>query len=346
VKLIRYEQARQALADARQIDEVKDMGDKVAAMQLYARQSKDPDMEIWLAEIRVRAMRRLGELTSELKHAQPGPIPEDRSNVGAISKRAALASAGVSQQHASRCEKVAAVAEAEFEAALGAALERKEPVTAKEVIAKAFQRRNRADRVKAIVRDAAPLDSLQRFPLVYADPPWRYEHVKTESRAVENHYPTMSLEEIKALEVPAADDAMLFLWATSPKLAEAMEVLDAWGFVYRTCLVWVKDKIGMGYYARQKHELLLVGARGSIPTPEPANRPESVIHAPREAHSAKPDVFYDVLERMYPEYDGYRVELFQRRPREGWEGWGYECGASVTDLSARHCGADTKEDHA
>ncbi|MGH8534079.1 MAG: MT-A70 family methyltransferase, partial [Gammaproteobacteria bacterium] len=72
------------------------------------------------------------------------------------------------------------------------------------------------------------------FPLIYADPPWRYEHVKTESQAIENQYPTMSLDEIKAKTVPAAEDCVLFLWTTSPKLAESMDVIRAWGFDYRT----------------------------------------------------------------------------------------------------------------
>jgi len=158
------------------------------------------------------------------------------------------------------------------------------------------------------------------FPVLYADPPWRYEHVKTENRAVENQYPTMTLDDICALTVPAADDAVLFLWATSPKLAEAMQVLTAWGFTYRTCMVWVKDKIGMGYYARQQHELLLIGAKGEPPVPAEADRPSSVLEAPRTQHSAKPPAFYDVIERMYPGVQ--KIELFARQTREGWAAWG------------------------
>ena len=82
----------------------------------------------------------------------------------------------------------------------------------------------------------------------------------------------------------------------------------------------------MGYYARQRHELLLVGTQGNLPTPEPANRPDSVIEAPRGAHSAKPEVVYGLIERMYPEYRGLWLELFARGHREGWQVWGYEAG--------------------
>lgn len=177
------------------------------------------------------------------------------------------------------------------------------------------------------VNDIAELsEELGVFPVIYADPPWRYEHVKTENRAIENQYPTMALEEICALSVPviAAPNCVLFLWATSPKLAEAMRVIEAWGFTYRTCAVWVKDKIGMGYYFRQRHELLLVATRGELPVPEPSDRHDSVIEGERTEHSAKPVEFYEVIEAMYPEYR--RIELFSRNPRLGWAGWGNQYG--------------------
>ena len=75
-------------------------------------------------------------------------------------------------------------------------------------------------------------------------------------------FPSAAITHQSCLEVPAEEDAVLFMWATSPKLTEALEVMTAWGFSYRTCTVWVKDRIGMGYYARQQHELVLIGKRG------------------------------------------------------------------------------------
>lgn len=177
------------------------------------------------------------------------------------------------------------------------------------------------------IRDARPPKPLPlgTFRLLYADPPWRYEHVETESRAIENQYPTMDLDAICALDVPAADDAVLFLWATSPKLAEAMQVIEAWRFTYRTCAVWDKEVIGMGYYFRQQHELLLVAARGTLPVPEPSTRPSSVIRARRGKHSEKPAEGYDLLEAMYPTFTEVdRVELFARHKRAGWATWGNE----------------------
>jgi N6-adenosine-specific RNA methylase IME4 len=187
----------------------------------------------------------------------------------------------------------------------------------------------RGVKVAEIVRrHSGDPSTLGSFPVIYADPPWRYDFAVDETtRAVENHYPTMGLEEIAGLNVPAADDGVLFLWATSPKVPEALIVLTAWGYEYRTCMVWVKDRIGMGYYARQQHELLLIGARGDIPAPAPSTRPPSVITAPRTEHSTKPHEVYGLIEAMYPDYP--KCELFQREPRDGWVGWGNQIEASA-----------------
>lgn len=160
------------------------------------------------------------------------------------------------------------------------------------------------------------------FDVLLADPPWRYDFAETDSRAIENQYPTMDVEDIAALEVPVADNAVLFLWATAPKLREALEVMDAWGFDYRTHMIWLKDKIGMGYYARSKHELLLIGRRGDPGVPAESERPDSVFEGLRTEHSRKPEVAYELIETMYPERT--YCELFARSERDGWTSWGNE----------------------
>lgn len=208
-----------------------------------------------------------------------------------------------------------------------------DPVAAEETVKEIREEKReqiRGERVEKINKIAAgngDLSVAQRYPVIYADPPWQYEHSKTVSREIENQYPTMTLEQICALPVGeiATPDAVLFLWTTSPKLEESIQVVNAWGFTYRTCMVWDKDRIGMGYYARQQHELLLICTRGELPVPEPANRPHSVVRIQRDnEHSAKPHEFYSVIERMYPEYS--RIELFARNKRDGWAGWGNQAG--------------------
>ena len=183
----------------------------------------------------------------------------------------------------------------------------------------------RAERVEVIQEISAKSEELEtgvKYPVIYCDPPWRYDHSKSDTRKIENHYPTMSIDEICSLHVEelSTPDAVLFMWATNPKLREALAAVSAWGFTYKTNMCWDKGKIGMGYYARQQHELLLIATRGAPPTPEPKNRPPSVIRAKRSEHSKKPAEVYSIIEAMYPEYK--KIELFSRNRREGWAAWG------------------------
>lgn len=157
------------------------------------------------------------------------------------------------------------------------------------------------------------------FGVIYADPPWRYEN-GTPGREIERHYPTMSDEEICALEVPAAKDAILYLWAVAPRLDAGFRVMEAWGFRYKTCAVWDKVKVGMGFWWRGQHEILMVGTRGNISPPPQALRKPSVIRCPRGRHSAKPEQVRDWIGEWYP--DVPKLEIFSRLKRPGWEVFG------------------------
>jgi N6-adenosine-specific RNA methylase IME4 len=161
-----------------------------------------------------------------------------------------------------------------------------------------------------------------RYDVIYADPPWRYDFSRSNSRSIEAHYPTMTIEEICELKIPSAKDSVLFLWATSPKLREALRVVESWNFDYKTSMVWVKDKVGMGYYARGQHEILFIGTKGEVGVPAPAKRRDSVIYAPVGEHSKKPEILYEIIESMYPGRD--YLELFARSKHDGWKTWGLE----------------------
>jgi N6-adenosine-specific RNA methylase IME4 len=186
----------------------------------------------------------------------------------------------------------------------------------------------RAARERALAaKTVAAAASLGRkvYGVVYADPPWRFEPYSRDTgmdRAADNHYQTMTLEEIKALKVPAAPDAALFLWATVPMLPEALEVMRRWGFTYKSHFAWVKHKAGTGYWNRNQHELLLIGTRGDIPAPAPGDQSSSVIQARAGRHSAKPFHFHEMIEAMFPLLP--RIELFARTSYTGWDRWGNE----------------------
>jgi N6-adenosine-specific RNA methylase IME4 len=193
----------------------------------------------------------------------------------------------------------------------------------------------RAKRIAQIAEIAKSTPALPhgRFPIIYADAPWKMNLDEIGSlKSFEAHYPTMDLAEIAALPVAdiATPDAALFLWSIPAMLPEALEVMSAWGFTYVSQIVWVKDKIGLGYWVRYQHELLLIGRRGNIPTPPERERPPSVINAPRREHSRKPDEAYELIERMYPELP--KIELFARQTRAGWAAWGNEIAREAADF--------------
>jgi N6-adenosine-specific RNA methylase IME4 len=168
----------------------------------------------------------------------------------------------------------------------------------------------------------------RKYGIIVADPEWRFEPWSRETgmdRAADNHYPTSCTEVIAARDVAsiAADDCVLFLWATAPMLPQALEVMTAWGFEYRTHFVWAKDRIGTGYWNRNKHELLLVGGRGNVPAPAPGEQWPSVINASVEEHSVKPEVFLEMIEGQFRTLP--KIELNRRGPaRPGWDAWGNE----------------------
>ena len=160
-----------------------------------------------------------------------------------------------------------------------------------------------------------------RYGVILADPPWQPDAgVLDPSRQIENQYPTLDLDGLVALrdrvDGIALPDCVLLMWTTAQKIAEAVAVIDAWGFTVKSGAVWVKPSIGMGYWFRQRHELLILATRGNPETPLEADRPDSVITADRRGHSEKPDEVYALIEGMFPGVP--KAEIFARAERTGW----------------------------
>lgn len=176
----------------------------------------------------------------------------------------------------------------------------------------------------------------EKFAILYADPPWEYGRQqfdgnrREDSGGAESHYPTMSLARLKRLRVAdmAEPDALLFLWATSPHLDQALDLMKAWGFDYMTVgFVWDKVKVNPGYYTMSQCELCLIGKRGRIPSPRGARNVRQLVVAPRGEHSAKPEEVRKRIEAMFPAQR--KVELFARRRVPGWHAWGNEVRSTV-----------------
>ena len=179
----------------------------------------------------------------------------------------------------------------------------------------------------------AELDALieqgRTFGTIYADPPWQYRNQATRA-AASKHYPTMPLDEIAALPISdlAAENAHLHLWTTNAFLPSAFGIIEAWGFTYKSCLVWVKPQMGLGNYWRVSTEILLLGVRGWCPF---GGRPQrSWVEHPRTGHSRKPEVVREIIEQVSPRP---RLELFGRITALGWTVWGNEVEKSLYDGS-------------
>ena len=164
-----------------------------------------------------------------------------------------------------------------------------------------------------------------KYRVIYADPPWNYGNtMPIGSTNAKDYYPTMPLQKICDLPIKdmVADDAVLFLWVTSPLLEESFQVIKAWGFKYKSSFIWDKVKHNMGFYNSVRHEFLLICTKGSC-VPENKKLFDSVQVIERTEHSKKPEGFRDIIDTIYP--NGKRIELFARtKAKDNWEVWGNE----------------------
>lgn len=188
------------------------------------------------------------------------------------------------------------------------------------------------------ITEPTPSDDLmekanQRYSTILADPPWQFQN-RTGKMAPEHRrllrYPTMELQEIMELPISklAAAKSHCYLWVPNALLQEGLKVLEAWGFTYKSNLVWYKirkdggpDGRGVGFYFRNVTELILFGVRGSMRTLDPGRTQVNLISTRKREHSRKPDEIYDLVESCSP---GPYLELFARFKREGWDQWGNE----------------------
>lgn len=200
---------------------------------------------------------------------------------------------------------------------------------------------------------------MQKYHIIYADPPWQYDNknphgIGGTGFGAEKHYTTMSLESLKKLNVSdiAENDAALFIWMVPPLLPYAMEVISAWGFVYKTvAFVWIKldsngsPFFGVGSYTKSNCEICLLATRGKINKKMKGIKKESQlsVHSNHESqiitttrrnkaqsgifHSMKPDQAYGKIERLFG--DTSRIELFARRKRQGWHAWGNQIESDI-----------------
>jgi N6-adenosine-specific RNA methylase IME4 len=177
---------------------------------------------------------------------------------------------------------------------------------------------NKPHKTLAVFNLQELIDEGKKFSTIYADPAWKYSNQATRS-STDGEYDTLSVGEIAALPIKdlVSDKAHLHLWTTNAFLFEAPKIIEAWGFEYKSCFLWVKPKIGIGNYWRVSHEFLLLVVRGGVRFADKSQI--SWLHTPSKGHSQKPEKVAKIIEKVSP---GPYLELFARRTRENWTVWG------------------------
>jgi len=307
--------ASKMLAEASTIQEAKEVKDLALTAADWARRKGLGEEAVQEARrYAMLAERKMGEMLLATERAKGATV----KGVGKRGHRGVprckipptLSDLGISKRESAEAQQLAELPKARFD----------EIAAGKITLRKVQQETRQAER-----RAMAAQPVRGRFAVILADPPWQYDNSGF-NQSAESMYPTMDLDSICDL-APMVNEwstphTVLFLWATNPLLREALGVMDAWGFNYKTNLAWIKDRgRGKGWFLKSKHELLLIGVRSE--TPQPKVRPNSAFEAARPSrHSQKPEMAYKLIEKMY---DGQRLEMFSRNARTGWKAWGNEC---------------------
>jgi N6-adenosine-specific RNA methylase IME4 len=338
--LVRYDAACRALAEAKAVDEVKDIRDVAVALAAYARQAKNRELEEDAVELRMRATRKL----DQLRQAQKETVGLNTGTRGQLAgglknnppdSRPTLASQGVDKNLAHQARVLGAMDEAAFErkvaeARNSAARVFRRAVREVEIDQRRAERRAQTATGGSIADLHALIASGFRAGTIAIDAPWPFETYSERGISQPtDHYETMSIDAIKALPIKtlAAEDCAVFVWLTWPFMPVWASVLEAWGVTYSgLAFDWIKlnpDGEGLhwgtGYGTHANTEPCILAKVGA-----PLRLDEgvhSVIMTPVGAHSEKPDEAYGRMERLF---GGPYLELFARRPREGWTTWGNE----------------------
>lgn len=307
--LMKLDAARTMLAEAKTIQETKKILDMAEAATIYAkRQQLGQEAVLYATSIKVEALRQLGNMLKETPRAAGGQPYQSTGNAALPVEQLppTLADLGLDKKTSKLAQDIARLPEAEIE-------------RVKLGVITLHQAARQLKRDEYLKTPPLPTD---KYRVIYADPPWAYGNTMPDYMGVQDdHYPTMTVKELCALPIKdiADDNAVLFLWVTSPILEESFEVVRAWGFRYKASFIWDKVKHVMGHYNSVRHEFLLVCIRGSC-QPDIPKLFDSVVSEERTEHSVKPEQFRVIIDTIYP--NGKRIELFARRLVEGWDNYG------------------------
>jgi len=272
---------------------------------------------------------RIGELFDDIPKGSGGDRKNDIIKIDSAvdfdnkqTKQEKVKDLGFSQKESERFQQLAANKDIVEEV-----IENSEDIPTQTECLKKIQEKKKEQRNKErqeTIKNVNPIEG--KYKVIYADPPWSYndKHEYNGTTGAETHYNTMQLDDICNMPIKdkTEDNAVLFLWGVVPQLEEALQVIKAWGFKYKTHFVWDKVKHNMGHYSSVRHELLFVATKGNC-TPENIKLFDSVqVIEKSSKHSEKPEQFREIIDTLYP--SGNRIELFSRKKVKNWESWGDE----------------------
>ncbi len=326
-ELVKWDSARKALAEATSIDEVKAIHDKVVAFQAYARQTKQSlEVQNDVAEFKLKCERSMGEMLKETDLNVGGRPNRNRSQLA--TGFSTLDDIGINKSQSSRYQTIARLPEKAFEQHVAEVKENNRELTEVGLIShikQVFRQTDMAKQREQINKRTAQMPK-GLFDVIVVDPPWPYEtgnNYDPDGFRGGTPYPEMSLEQIKGLTLPVADDCVLWLWTTHKFMRHAFVLLDEWGFRDVSILCWVKNKMGIGKWLRSKSEYCIMAVKGK-PKVFLTNQ-TTVLQADVGVHSKKPDMFYKMVEELCV---GRKLDVFARNTRDGWSVYGNEVNPS------------------
>lgn len=313
--LVIFTKASLMLAEADTIQKAKELKNlALTAADWAKRKGMGEEAILHARSYALEAERKMGEMIIAGQEAGQIARPGNQPNVMADDIcPARIKELGLTRQESSRAQVMARMPRATFDEVKGG------EKSIMEV---------RREMKKKDMAEQPPMPT-DKYRIVYADPPWKYGDTregleKWAGTAAEDHYPTMSIDDLCLLPIKniVTPDAVLFMWVTSPLLGECWPVIEAWGFKYKASFIWDKVRHNFGHYNSVRHEILLLCTRGSC-LPDGEATIDSVISIERNArHSEKPKDFMHLIESMYK--TGNKIELFSRDKNNGWDSWGNE----------------------
>ena len=326
MELVKWNKLRQAIVEAKSIDEVKLIKDKAEAMRAYSKQiGESLIVQNDICEIKLRAERRMGEMLKEMPKAKGTEYGGKQKIIDGNMMQPSMSTQtlldiGIQKHQSSRYQKIADLPEETFEKIIVETKQKEKELTETLMIStsKKIDREIEINEMKDSIEDGTAELPEGKFEVIVVDPPWNYgRKYDPKGSRVANPYPEMSFEEIEKVDIPSSEDCVLWLWTTQQFIWDAKKLLKSWGFEYKAMIVWDKEKMGMGSWLRMQCEFCLLGIKGK-PIWEGTDV-RDIIREARTSHSAKPKTFYKMVEENCV---GRKLDYFARKKREGWEVYG------------------------